>query len=38
MEEKSAGARQEYSRELKMAVLREIDCGKGMADVAPSIR
>ena len=25
---------QEYSRELKMAAMREIDSGKGMADVA----
>src|SRR6202035_522209 len=26
--------RQEYSRELKMAAMREIDSGKGMAEVA----
>src|SRR6266481_1579382 len=26
--------RQEYSRELKIAVMREIDSGKGMAEVA----
>jgi transposase len=26
--------RQEYSRELKLAVMREIDSGKGMAEVA----
>ena len=34
MEENNAGARQEYSRELKMAAMREIDSGKGMAEVA----
>jgi transposase-like protein len=26
--------RQEYSRELKLAAMREMDSGKGMADVA----
>ena len=26
--------RQEYSRELKLAAMREIDSGKGMAEVA----
>jgi transposase len=26
--------RQEYSRELKLAAMRDIDCGKGMAEVA----
>ena len=30
--------RQEYSRELKMAAMREIDSGKGMAEVARTYR
>ena len=30
--------RQEYSRELKMAAMREIDSGKGMAEVARMYR
>jgi transposase len=34
MEETMLVPRQEYSRELKIAAMREIDSGKGMAEVA----
>jgi transposase-like protein len=34
MEETMLVPRQQYSRELKIAAMREIDAGKGMAEVA----